>query len=419
MKFLTKKIMCAAVSLLIATAMFSQFIILVEAIPAAPTGNVQQRIDNYLKSLFPNNSYFHVYNSACSHGTYQTCDDCKLSNVMMQRLGYSSRQGNIEAWTCVAFARYAYFYVFGNPWDTGTNPTTSTTVPSTNALPGDVFIWWTTATSGEIKHAAMYLGNDLFFHSNVNGTNKVSYGTAFTNGVLNRVVRANNYAQIDNVNTTFSGATPISLNTYEGVSVTAANQKRYYSFTPSTTGFYTIESSSNGSSDPYGWLYNPSQSQISYNDDMVSGNANFRMVYHLQSGQKYYIAAGCYSTGTGNYQIRVTSTTNLGTVSTTPAPATLTTATPGSANISASCQRRYFVFTATTARSYTFESSANGSSDPIGWVYNTSGNQLAHNDDTNGGRNFRMTVSLTAGQKVFVVAGCYGSTTGSYTVSVS
>ena len=104
----------------------------------------------------------------------------------------------------------------------------------------------------------------------------------------------------------FSTAETLSLNNTRETSVFSANEKRYFKFTPSSTGFYTFESSSPISpADPKAWLYNSSQVELTSDDDSA-GNRNFRISYHLDAGQTYYLAAGCYSTVIGTYSLKVT-----------------------------------------------------------------------------------------------------------------
>jgi len=80
--------------------------------PPFPSGNIEQRI-NALRGLFANGSFFSVNGNACS-SNHGSCNNCNLGRTM-QRLGYPNLQGNVDAWTCAAFARFAWFYVFGHP----------------------------------------------------------------------------------------------------------------------------------------------------------------------------------------------------------------------------------------------------------------------------------------------------------------
>ncbi|MCL2036626.1 MAG: dockerin type I domain-containing protein [Oscillospiraceae bacterium] len=103
-----------------------------------------------------------------------------------------------QTWSCAAFARYAYFYIFGNPWnsyDPMTPPTRTRFIESkslSDALPGDIIVW------GD-PHWAVYLGNNLFFHANIGATNMISYGTPYGGGrAPDRIYRAVNYDSINN-----------------------------------------------------------------------------------------------------------------------------------------------------------------------------------------------------------------------------
>ncbi|MDL2325364.1 Ig-like domain-containing protein, partial [Ruminococcaceae bacterium OttesenSCG-928-A16] len=179
----------------------------VSAVPAPATGNVWSRIQQ-LRSLFHDGSYFSANGGACGHNLYSTCNNCSLSGTMTVKLGYSSTMGMPEGWTCVAFAKYAYYYVFGIPYNTtvynGNVPSNSSKVSLSQARAGDIFVW-------NYAHMAMYLGNGQFFHSNVKGTNKVSYGTGYS-GTPSYIIRANNYDSID------SSTAPTTIETIDGSS---------------------------------------------------------------------------------------------------------------------------------------------------------------------------------------------------------
>ncbi|MBQ3593421.1 MAG: hypothetical protein II982_03550 [Clostridia bacterium] len=114
-----------------------------------------------------------------------------------------------------------------------------------------------------------------------------------------------------NNNISFDTVIDISNNTLYDVNISESQMKQYFSFTPSVTGFYTITSSDRGSCDPYVWMYNSSQVFLRNNDDGAPGDRNFKIVYHLISGKEYYIAAGCYSTGTGSYKLNISNCTDL------------------------------------------------------------------------------------------------------------
>ena len=101
-------------------------------------------------------------------------------------------------------------------------------------------------------------------------------------------------------------------------------------------------------------------------------------------------------------------------------PASYTTMSAGSsytASISPAGKVLYYRFTPSTSGTYNFTST--GSLDPIGYLLNASGAQLAYNDDYSG-YNFRISYNLTAGTTYYLKARLYSSSaTGSFTVSVA
>ncbi|MBQ8523991.1 MAG: fibronectin type III domain-containing protein [Clostridia bacterium] len=88
-------------------------------------------------------------------------------------------------------------------------------------------------------------------------------------------------------------------------------------------------------------------------------------------------------------------------------------------NVTASGQKKYFAFTPTATGNYVFESYDIVSSDPKGWLYDSNETQLAVNDDYGDNTNFRITRALQANQTYYLAAGCYGTITGSYKLSVT
>ncbi len=80
----------------------------------------------------------------------------------------------------------------------------------------------------------------------------------------------------------------------------------------------------------------------------------------------------------------------------------------------------YFTFTPSISGTYFFESTAGTGVDTYGCIYDSSGNQLAYNDDGGEDRNFEVSYSMTAGTKYYLAARYYSSsTTGSFGVKLS
>lgn len=70
-------------------------------------------------------------------------------------------------------------------------------------------------------------------------------------------------------NTSISDSINFAVNTSKIVKIANAQEKRFFSFVADKSGYYSIESSSNGTADPYAKLLNSTKQQIDYSDNMV------------------------------------------------------------------------------------------------------------------------------------------------------
>lgn len=105
-------------------------------------------------------------------------------------------------------------------------------------------------------------------------------------------------------NTSESNCKMIVENTSMKVDLNEQYQMRYYSFIPSVTGIYTIESSNN-SGDPRGGLYAEDGTLLLY-DHNSSDGINFKLEYELTAGVPYVIKVALIA-GTGHCTMRITS----------------------------------------------------------------------------------------------------------------
>jgi len=166
----------------------------IAAAPAHPTGTAQQRIDQLLR-LFPDGSYFTVDGKACSHTRRETCNNCRMSSVMTQRLGYPNANGFMDGHTCVGFARFAFFYIWGIKDNVGSGnaPAGSQRVSVDQAKLGDMV----RLSGGD--HWGIFVrseGNNVFIYdaNGSGGISQVRYGVnKYSKTSVSSVVRANNY----------------------------------------------------------------------------------------------------------------------------------------------------------------------------------------------------------------------------------
>jgi hypothetical protein len=209
----------------------------------------------------------------------------------------------------------------------------------------------------------------------------------------------------------FDNAEVITLNTYHTVNIDTQYELKYFKFVPSATGFYTFECTSKLSGDPYGRLYNSSESQIAYDDDGAS-NLKFRLTYHLMSGVTYYFSAGCCGTTASIYDFKIVKTTSSSHISTT----TLNIGSQSSVSIDLPYKARVYKFTPTVTGEYQFISS-DSTGDPIVWCYDSALNFVDSNDDGAGSMNFKLTVNLDYGKTYYIVANHFLSRTGNYKIT--
>ncbi len=104
------------------------------------------------------------------------------------------------------------------------------------------------------------------------------------------------------------------------------------------------------------------------------------------------------------------------------APTSYTNISVGSAvsvSVNSSTTAKYFRFVPTFSGTYRFYST-NNSGDPYVELLDSSGSQIAYDDDNGGSRNFSLSYSLTAGTTYYIKARAYGTgSTASYTLNTA
>lgn len=88
-------------------------------------------------------------------------------------------------------------------------------------------------------------------------------------------------------------------------------------------------------------------------------------------------------------------------------------------NITTIGQRVYFRFVPPTSGSYSITAS-NNSGDNYGYLYDSSKAELTHDDDSAGGRNFKITRTMTAGETYYIGAAMLNdNSTGSFKITIT
>jgi len=184
-------------------------------------------------------------------------------------------------------------------------------------------------------------------------------------------------------------------------------QRVQLNFTAPAAGDYRFESSNNGSLDPTAYSASTGTgSAVVISQDDGNGK-NFLFMRTLRAGEVFTFFAGIRSgTGNGSYTVNVQRVQAV----------LLTLNTPSTVTIN-NGQRVQINFTAPSAGVYTFESSNNGSLDPL--AYTAVGGSREIDDDSGQGENFLFIRNLRAGETFTFFAGVIRDRgSGSYTVNV-
>lgn len=220
--------------------------------------------------------------------------------------------------------------------------------------------------------------------SDMNGT------TTYIYDGVGQLVREVKDDYIDN-NTSKYNAEELKIDVPKIVNISAVGQTRYYSFTPSTSCSYTIESGYNNG-DPDVKLYSEDETLIA-EDDNGKDEANFKIQSNLTSGNKYIIAVKDKS-GKGSCSIKITQNPSL--VNTSRANAKMISEEypiPASVGLN---QLRYFSFIPSTTGVYTIKST-NFSAVPLATIYLPDGTTLTSDINGNNGLRNNLKYQLTAG----------------------
>ena len=182
------------------------------------------------------------------------------------------------------------------------------------------------------------------------------------------------------------------------------NGEMEFTFSPVNFGRWEFITSNNGGDDPYLTLYDDRGSIIAEDDDSA-GNSNARIAATLNAGTIYTIQAGFYTGSLGSYTLTVSEVD----------PSNLIPYGGGEVRVNNITE---YSFLPSQSGIWEFRTYDNGSSDPVLTLYDSYGNEIAHNDDTDGLNSF-ISIHLDAHYLYYVLAGFYDDPPGSYSLSAS
>ena len=218
----------------------------------------------------------------------------------------------------------------------------------------------------------------------------------------------------DDHGSVLADATSVAFPSQTSGRIDPATDDDFFTFT--LTARTTVVIDDGGVVDTSGWLYSSSGTQLATATD-GGGLDPFRIVQTLNAGTYYVAVKTTVTTETGNYLLRLYDVGTDTHGGTRAAATSVALNSDTSGVIYAGSDEDYFSFTL-SARTGPLTIQTTGSTDTTGWLYDSSGTQLATNDDGGTGNNFQIVQTLDAGT-YYVRVGSYSTRIGPYTLRVT
>ena len=232
----------------------------------------------------------------------------------------------------------------------------------------------------------------------------------------------------DDHGNSFDRATNLSLSSSGSGSargiIEQAGDVDMFRFTAAVSGTMTLRQSKAGSAlDSYLYVYDSQGRELARNDD-GGGNLNSLVQIAVTAGQTYYAKAAAYSSSTGAYDLTLATAGVQDDYGNSFADATgIAVAGDGSGSARGTIEQGgdvdMFRFVAPgNGRLIVRQSAAGSSLDSYLYVYDSQGQEIARNDDSEG-LNSRVQLAVTAGRTYYIKAAAYGSSRGAYQVTLT
>ena len=194
-----------------------------------------------------------------------------------------------------------------------------------------------------------------------------------------------------------------------------------FRFQAGTQETATIELSANFSSlDTFVRLLDSSGNELAFDDDSGPGS-NSLLRFTVSGGATFFVEAGDFFDGTGDFFLSIS--LDVGdSIATATDLGLLTAAHPVNflGTIEQASDHDFFQFETVLAGSATIELSADFSSlDTVVTLFDSSGTQVANNDDFGTSTDSRLTFAVAEGETYFVEARGFGTTVGEYLLNLS
>ena len=217
---------------------------------------------------------------------------------------------------------------------------------------------------------------------------------------------------------TLSTATRVALPSETAGVIAPATDADWFRFEVAASGELTAYTA--GGLDTVGALYDAAGTRLAFNDDSA-GSLNFRIQRQLDAGT-YYVEVESFGNNTGSYALRLgfeasddgATADDHGDSIREPTSVALPSETAGVINPGDDTD--WFRFEAAASGEVAMETT--GGLNTLGRLYDAGGNELAFDDNSGAGQNFRIRRRLDAGAYHLRVRSS-GNATGSYTLRLS
>ncbi len=212
-------------------------------------------------------------------------------------------------------------------------------------------------------------------------------------------------------------ATPVAIGSATSGTLNAGDDRDYFKVTVIIAGWHYF--TARGATATFGALADSTLTLLSSDDDSGE-DENFRIAAYLTPGVYYVAVSGDFSTTTGAYTLHGEGP-GAGSVGDDHglSPWSATAVAVGSATsgtLNAGDDRDYFRVTVTNGGWHFF--TARGAAATVGRLFDSTITQIAGDDDSGEGENFRIAAYLTPGVYYVEVSGDFSTTTGAYVFHV-
>ena len=222
-------------------------------------------------------------------------------------------------------------------------------------------------------------------------------------------------------------ATPVTVGTPIAGNIETTDDQDYFSITVTSADLASadaleLRAITTGSTDTTGYLYDSDGNQLAFDFDN-GADTNFEISYAITTAGTYYIEVINNVDNTGMYHVTVTTTAgDHGNDRGSATPVRSGTAVTGNINPGTDEDWFFIRLTHTDLAGIDFlvlRATTTGMTNTMGALYNSSGRELAADDDGGTGMNFALSARLTTIGTYYVRVSSSGSDTGMYRLTVT